>query len=188
MSSWSLSPRDEAYMPPIPSPLNPLSPETTPRRFRRGDQYRVARKRTSTEQSPTQILMRQKAAAAWRSMASREASSRNQNQSIQKEADTRPITVEQEKRRYPIRTPAEHEPVAVSAEERRDIDMEKQSLIRGKEYRGGKPLGTMPLSHFLTTRGLAVSVGIVCIVGFLSAMRAIGGIGGIGGIHTWRAL
>ncbi|KAI1345037.1 hypothetical protein F5Y15DRAFT_15415 [Xylariaceae sp. FL0016] len=52
------SPR-EAYAPPIPSPLNPTSLHDTPRR---------ARRKGHGPLSPTQKLMRRKAAAAWRSM------------------------------------------------------------------------------------------------------------------------
>ncbi|KAI0132740.1 hypothetical protein BJ170DRAFT_680620 [Xylariales sp. AK1849] len=59
----------ETYTPAIPSPLNPTSPPTPPpRRQSRGSPIRSAR-RTSGPVSPTQRLMRQKAAAAWQSLA-----------------------------------------------------------------------------------------------------------------------
>ncbi|KAI0600958.1 hypothetical protein F4775DRAFT_516278 [Biscogniauxia sp. FL1348] len=69
--SSNLSLREVSYTPSVPSPLNPSSPDTpSSRRPRRGSHIRVARK-MGGQLSPTQRLMRQKAAAAWRSMTLR---------------------------------------------------------------------------------------------------------------------
>ncbi|KAI5921657.1 hypothetical protein F4810DRAFT_326610 [Camillea tinctor] len=70
--SSNMSLREVSYTPSVPSPLNPSSPDTpsSTRRPRRGSYIRVARK-MGGQLSPTQRLMRQKAAAAWRSMTLR---------------------------------------------------------------------------------------------------------------------
>ncbi|KAI1640268.1 hypothetical protein F4809DRAFT_476723 [Biscogniauxia mediterranea] len=69
--SSNLSLREVSYTPSVPSPLNPSSPDMpSSRRSRRGSNIRVARK-MGGQLSPTQRLMRQKAAAAWRSMTLR---------------------------------------------------------------------------------------------------------------------
>ncbi|KAI1503096.1 hypothetical protein F5X99DRAFT_135253 [Biscogniauxia marginata] len=71
MPSPNSSLREVSYTPSVPSPLNPSSLDTpSSRRPRRGSYIRVARK-MGGQLSPTQRLMRQKAAAAWRSMTLR---------------------------------------------------------------------------------------------------------------------
>ncbi|KAI5866762.1 hypothetical protein GGS23DRAFT_287542 [Durotheca rogersii] len=185
MSSCGLSPRDEAYMPPVPSPLNPSSPETSPRRYRRGDRYRPTFKRGGTELSPTQILMRQKAAEAWKLMATHITNKYRYVGTKQGEApQTNPAGPAKQQ---PIRTTAEYGIVPNSTEKgrgagvnRQDVDVEKQALVDDDYYRAHKTPGINLLSHLLTTRRWRVTVGVVCVVGFLSAVRAIGS------IHTWR--
>ncbi|KAI1079186.1 hypothetical protein F5B20DRAFT_184122 [Whalleya microplaca] len=180
MSSQNLSP---TYTPNIPSPLNPSSPETLPRRYGRGCDARVARK-TSGPLSPTQKLMRQKAAVAWKSMVVRNA--------VLDLARTR----EELDRHWGgqetdcgLRGEAADDGfVTLSVEPYQEvdlgvvgIDMEKQPLVETTELRdagfsklAGEPCrwNHQPLP-MLTRRRLVVVVGIVCIVGIVAAARLI---------------
>ncbi|KAH6659580.1 hypothetical protein BKA67DRAFT_529723 [Truncatella angustata] len=63
--------RDGRYAPPIPSPLNPTGglPIST-HQYKRNNHSRVGARKPSGLVSPTQRLMRQKAAEAWRSLSS----------------------------------------------------------------------------------------------------------------------
>ncbi|KAI1381900.1 hypothetical protein F4677DRAFT_8390 [Hypoxylon crocopeplum] len=167
MSSWGFSPGEGTHTPPIPSPLNPLSTETSPKRHRR-----AMRKH---EPSPTQILMRQKAAAAWKSMSSREGPVTNYVQTSNDEVEAR--RAKQGDGSNLTRT--EYDSEAISGEEcddadldMRQADMEKQALM-DHGYREGLLSGTTQLPRMSMTTRLVVAVGIVCIIGILSAVRAV---------------
>ncbi|KAI0176097.1 hypothetical protein GGR52DRAFT_344842 [Hypoxylon sp. FL1284] len=188
MSSWGPSLRERAsYAPDFPSPLNPSSPEPALSRCRRG---RVAR----SEQSPTQLLMRHKAAVAWRSMASREA---RLKASIKKTRDDiyANVTSTNEQKKKEDRSLAraatttattKYKPLVVIAERYEEIDLyacnidtEKQGFA-DNDYRDVPFWTSSYLSHLLTTRRLATAVGFVLFIGILSAVRAIGR------VQAWR--
>ncbi|KAI1779623.1 hypothetical protein F4818DRAFT_147340 [Hypoxylon cercidicola] len=185
MSSRGLSLREKAsYIPDFPSPLNPSSPEPPLSRCRR---CRIAR----SEQSPTQKLMRHKAAMAWRSMASREVFLRA---SIQRTCDeiytNMTNTNEQEKEDDPLNstipTSSNDNTPAVPVERYEEIDLgvrnvdtEKQGPV--DDYRDISLETSSYLSHLLTTRRLATAVGFVLFIGMLSAVRAVGR------IQAWRS-
>lgn len=68
----SRPPRESQYLPAVPSPLNPTYPPQTPsRQQRRCSRSRAAFKKSNGPISPSQRLMRQKAEAAWKSLASK---------------------------------------------------------------------------------------------------------------------
>ncbi|KAI2602833.1 hypothetical protein GGR54DRAFT_464760 [Hypoxylon sp. NC1633] len=169
MASWRPSPGETTYTPPISSPLNPLSTETSPRRERR-----AMRKH---EQSPTQRLMRQKAAAAWKSMYSREAAIMSYVQTMQNRLDMK--LSRQTDDSHLGRTSAQHDSLVTSTGEcditdlgMEDADMEKQPLVN--QYRERWPLETKQLPHTSIKKRLMLVAGIVCIIGFLSAVHAVG--------------
>ncbi|KAF7523889.1 hypothetical protein G7054_g11622 [Neopestalotiopsis clavispora] len=65
--------RQRQYLPAVPSPLNPASPPQTPsRQQRRCGRSRASFKKSNGPISPSQRLMRQKAEAAWKSLASKQ--------------------------------------------------------------------------------------------------------------------
>ncbi|KAI1395690.1 hypothetical protein F4819DRAFT_177658 [Hypoxylon fuscum] len=174
-SRGGLSPREKAYMPHIPSPLNPLSSETPPTRDRR---YRTAR----SELSPTQILMRHKAATAWKSMASRNALINSAQKT--RNGASRDL-IEQEEEFCLVQDAAEYDAQPVLADKCHEdadldiqsVDTEKQALV---DYQERISLDTNNLSNLWTTRRLVTVVGIVLFIGVLSAVRAIGR------IQAWR--
>ncbi|KAI4859233.1 hypothetical protein F4820DRAFT_177385 [Hypoxylon rubiginosum] len=192
MSSRGLSLREKtSYIPDIPSPLNPSSSELPLGRCRR---CRVAR----SEQSPTQKLMRHKAAVAWRSMASREVFLKARIQSTRDEICTNMTnTNEQGKEDAPlIHTTAavaaaaaaatDHSTLALPVEKYekidlgvRNVDTEKQGPV-SNDYRDISLETSSYLSHLLTTRRLATAVGFVLFIGILSAVRAVGR------VQAWR--
>ncbi|KAI1104121.1 hypothetical protein F4804DRAFT_207698 [Jackrogersella minutella] len=179
MASWGLPPREQAYMPYKPSPLNPSNFETLPKQQRRSDQCRSVKH----EQSPTQRLMRQKAAAAWRTMSSRDATISSHAQTIAKEVDEKASAQMEDS--CPVRTAAVHysedkcHDADVAAQQ---IDMEKQTLADGNYHRvNWTPKTNYPL-HLLTAKRLIIAIGILCVIGVLSAMRAIA----VSKIQAWR--
>lgn len=62
---------------------------------------------------------------------------------------------------------------------RNGVDTEKQGLV-GNDYRGISPEASDYLLHILTTRLLAIAVGVVLFIGIVSAVRAVGR------IQAWR--
>ncbi|XXG94279.1 hypothetical protein Hte_000533 [Hypoxylon texense] len=192
MSSRGSSLREKtSYIPDIPSPLNPSSPEPPLSRCRR---CRIAR----SEQSPTQKLMRHKAAMAWRSMASREVLLRASIQRTRDEISTNITNInEQRKGEAPIintaatvaAAPTTSQSALVTLVEGceeieidlgvRNIDTEKQRFV-SHDYRDISLETSSYLSHLLTTRRLATAVGFVLFIGILSAVRAVGR------IQAWR--
>ncbi|KAI1767317.1 hypothetical protein GGR53DRAFT_140248 [Hypoxylon sp. FL1150] len=183
MSSRGLPLKEKAsYTPDIPSPLNPSSPDPPLSRCRR---CRIAR----SEQSPTQKLMRYKAAVAWRSMVSREALIRTDIQNTRDEirADITDTDEQKEDTGPPTHTVAtEHGTLAIPIGKyeadigvRDVVDTEKQGII-GDDYREISLDTSGYLLHILTTRLLAIAVGFVLFIGVLSAVRAVGR------IEAWR--
>jgi hypothetical protein len=73
MSPLNTSMRREGYVPATPSPLNPATSDVASGSHKRTRNLRSS-KRTSKPLSPTQILLRHKAALAWRRSASVERS------------------------------------------------------------------------------------------------------------------
>ncbi|KAI0008594.1 hypothetical protein F4779DRAFT_429892 [Xylariaceae sp. FL0662B] len=176
MSSPSFSPK-ETYSPSIPSPLNPFNPETLPGRHRRGCDSRFARK-SSGPLSPTQKLMRQKAAAAWRSMVLRNA--------VLDLARAR-RELDWEMGRDIGGDAADDEFVTISIEQHHEVDLdimglntEKQPLVDTKDVGdtsspelAEEPYRWNQSMRVLTTRRLVAVVGMVCVLGILSAARII---------------
>lgn len=171
MARGGLSLKEQGYTPHIPSPLNPSSTETPPRRQRRNDYCRAAKH----EQSPTQRLMRQKAAAAWKLM-SLDTSIMNYAQTARDEvrADLR----EHMEDSYPTCSDKEHYTEAMGVNQLREVDldvrrsdMEKQALVEG-DYQEDRLLEAPYLSH-VTTRRLIMMLGIMIILGVLTIIRAV---------------
>ncbi|KAI1143160.1 hypothetical protein F5Y05DRAFT_144921 [Hypoxylon sp. FL0543] len=176
MAPRSLSPRDRGYIPRIPSPLNPLSTDAPPRR-QRHDNCRAAKH----EQSPTQRLMRQKAAAAWKSMSSSDPTIIDHAGGTHGEIGMEPRTQIEDS--YPALTDTAYD-VKIATETQcqeadlgaRREDMEKQALVEG-DHQEDRLFETAHFSH-ITTRRLIVTLGILCIGGILSIIRAVGKIQG----------
>ncbi|KAI0834066.1 hypothetical protein F5Y06DRAFT_177723 [Hypoxylon sp. FL0890] len=177
MAPGSPSPRDQGYIPRIPSPLNPLSTETQPKRHRRNDHSRA----TKHEQSPTQRLMRQKAAAAWKSISSDDGAITNHSSRLRNEVGAKLSTQMEDS--YPALTDTAYHAKAVLANQCHEADsdvrqgdMEKQALVEG-DSREDRLFETGYFSH-ITTRRLIITLGLLCIVGILSIIRAVGRIQG----------
>ncbi|KAI1415747.1 hypothetical protein F5Y13DRAFT_135851 [Hypoxylon sp. FL1857] len=179
MAPGSLSSGGQGHIPRTPSPLNPLSAEAPPQRPKRNGHCRAAKH----EQSPTQRLMRQKAAVAWKSISSENPAIRNHAQTIQDEIRAKPSTQIEDP--YPALADMEYHRKAMTASQChegdlgvRQADMEKQAFVEGG-YQGAMLLEMGHVSH-ITTRRLITTLGILCILGVLSIIRAVGG------IQAWR--
>ncbi|KAI1393958.1 uncharacterized protein F4822DRAFT_31617 [Hypoxylon trugodes] len=175
MASWSQSPGEKIHTPYIPSPLNPINAETSPRRQRRNDQFRGLRH----EQSPTQRLMRHKAALAWRSMSSHNNAIINHAGIIHDEVEARMKPIERMVESYLVRASMDHHLRTLADEKQHEAetgggqrDTEKQSLEN--DYRGNYAPEICLLLDVLTTRRLAFVVGILVTLGVLTIMRAVG--------------
>ncbi|OTA69543.1 hypothetical protein K449DRAFT_96291 [Hypoxylon sp. EC38] len=179
MARGGLSSKEQGYIPHIPSPLNPSNTETPPRRQRRNDYCRA----TKYGQSPTQRLMRQKAAAAWRSMSSLDNFIMDSTRTGHDEVRANPG--EQMEDSYPACSDKEHYTETVRGNQLREVDlnvresdMEKQALVES-DYQEDRLLEAAYLSR-ITTRRLITTLGIMCILGVLIIIR------GISRIQAWQ--
>ncbi|KAI2623489.1 hypothetical protein GGS26DRAFT_220414 [Hypomontagnella submonticulosa] len=177
MAPWNLSLRQQPYAPQIPSPLNPLSPETS-RRHRRKRRSRAVKH----EQSPTQRLLRHKAAVAWRLMSPQDGNAINPLQTIDDGAEKNAI--EQKEGSHHVCTAVGYPLKSVSIGKCQEtnnvlpgIDMEKQAFV-DDDHLGDWSSELRQISNVLTTRRLVLTIGLLCVVGVLSAMRLVGRIQG----------
>lgn len=176
--SRGLPPRDQLYMPHTSSPLNPSKSEAPLRRQKPREQCRAVKH----EQSPTQRLMRQKAAVAWKTM-SRDPDNANNTQTTHDSNDDR-ILMEKMNDSHSTynhterRLGGKYQEINIVV---RQIDTEKQALA-DEGYREEWLPETDCLLRSVTTRRLITIIAILCIVGLLSAIRIVA----IGRIQAWR--
>ncbi|ORY63238.1 uncharacterized protein BCR38DRAFT_485994 [Pseudomassariella vexata] len=194
--SSPVSPSQEAYTPAIPSPLNPFSLETpAPRRHGRcaSSRPRAVRK-PGGPISPTQRLMRQKAAAAYVTQrnavldgpyppfpASLSPPLGNQPDIASREGNIEEADIVDDGQHGCSRLGIVDENCHEMGLGIVMMDMEKQALVGSCEE-----FGTVPIydsehayrpprrSRILTKERVLVAAGILCVVGLLSAMRSRG--------------
>lgn len=159
-------------MPSISSPLNPSSSETPLRRERR-----AVRK---YEPSPTQRLMRQKAAAARKLMSSRQSIAANITPTVRdnEKFDIKPATRNDDP--FTVQAVNGIDSSATCEEEEcedidlgvREVDTEKQALV--ENYRQDWRSAARTISETSIKRRLIVVVGVICIIGVFSVIRTVG--------------
>ncbi|KAI0890226.1 uncharacterized protein GGS22DRAFT_10146 [Annulohypoxylon maeteangense] len=179
IAPWGIPPREQSYMPHTSSPLNPSNPKASLRRQKRDEQSRTVKH----EQSPTQRLMRQKAARAWRTMSSRDSTSASHARTTHNDGDNM-ISREQINGSHPGHSRTEYLPESKYQDDIpsiRQIDMEKQAFADGRYREEWPPERNYPF-HSSTTKRLIIIMAILCIVGTVSALRIVA----IGRIQAWR--
>ncbi|KAI1207933.1 uncharacterized protein F4807DRAFT_462028 [Annulohypoxylon truncatum] len=176
MVPWALPSREQTYMPHTSSPLNPSNPEASPRRKKRNGAAKH-------EQSPTQRLMRQKAAVAWKTMSSRGPANASCARTTNDD-DYDGIPEKQMDDSLSTRARTEHRPEGRYQDNGpgvRQIDMEKQALADASYREEWLPETNYPLRS-VTTKRLVIIIGILCVVGILSAIRVVA----LSRIQAWR--
>ncbi|KAK6075954.1 hypothetical protein SCUP234_07454 [Seiridium cupressi] len=188
--------REGHYTPVVPSPLNPTNPQRPTGPQRRGSYSRTASRKPGAPVSPTQRLMRQKAAAAWRSLAFKSEIPSITSAQIVKAAKPEVVEIA---RRQSFASEETHfqdqnvgmgdlgeQLVFVDAFDGGNMGLgiisvgsEKQPLIGNHGYNTVVVTGAydaLPTHEqrprrprILTRQRLSLAVGILCIVGVLSA-------------------
>ncbi|ETS83335.1 hypothetical protein PFICI_05211 [Pestalotiopsis fici W106-1] len=195
----SSRPREGQYRPTVPSPLNPTSPQTLSRQPKRYSRSRTSFKKGNGPVSPSQKLMRQKAEAAWKSLASRrtvEVHSATM-EIVTRSAKPKIVQIEPRQSVGPAsaaikKTPSQaygygQQPLFVDAFDGGNMglgimvetDIEKQSMVAYSDFgalKASRPSNVLPSFEYrlrgptiMTQQRILLTLSMICIMGILSS-------------------